>query len=53
MSVYREDKPLDDEDRFTYEDARIIKKLLAAKKLTERQKLALRRLFRNYNHMID
>lgn len=53
MSVYREYTPLDEEDRVTVKDEQIIKKLLKTKKLTERQRLAIQRLLRTYNHIMD
>lgn len=53
MSVYREYKPLEDEDRFTFEDSVVLDKLRESDKLTEREKLAIQRLYRTYQYMID
>lgn len=53
MSVYREDKPLENEDRFTFEDSVILKKLRESDKLTDREKLAIQRIYRTYQYMID
>ena len=53
MSVYREYQPLKDEDRFTFEDSLVLDKLRESDKLTEREKLAIQRLYRTYQYMID
>ena len=53
MSVYREEKALTDNDRFTFEDSEILRKLRESDKLTEREKLAVQRLYRTYQHMTD
>lgn len=53
MSEYREEKPLMDDDRFTFEDSMVLKELRKSNKLTEREKLALQRLYRTYQYMVD
>ena len=53
MSVYREDKPLTEDDRFTFEDSRILGELRESDRLTEREKLAIQRLYRTYQYMVD
>lgn len=53
LSVYREDKPLMNEDKFTFEDSQILKSLRESDKLTEREKLAVQRLYRTYQYMVD
>lgn len=53
VSKYREYKPLPDEDKFTFEDSEVIRRLLESKKLTEREKLAVQRLYRTYQYMVD
>lgn len=53
MSVFREDKSLSSDDQFTVVDSHIVRKLLETKKLTERQKLAVRRLLRTYWNSVD
>lgn len=53
MSQFREYEPLPEEDKVTFKDLQIIKKLMNAKKLTETQKMALQRLYRTYMYMID
>lgn len=45
--------PLEKDDRFTIEDERVIKALRESKKLTEREKLAIQRLYRTYQYMTD
>ena len=47
MSVYREEKPLTKDDRFTFEDSQILNKLRESDRLTEREKLAVQRLYRS------
>lgn len=51
MSKYRNDTLFDDKDRFTIEDSHIIKELRKSDKLTDREKLALQRLYRTYDYM--
>ena len=53
MSRYREDKPLENEDRFTFEDSEVLDKLRQSDKLTQREKLAIQRLYRTYQYMTD
>lgn len=53
MSEYREYESLLDEDKFTFKDSKVIRRLLESKKLTERQKLAVQRLYRTYQYMVD
>lgn len=53
LSRYREDKPLMDEDKFTFEDSQILESLRESDKLTEREKLAVQRLYRTYQYMVD
>lgn len=53
MSRFRETKRQDETDRFTFEDSQIIKKLRESDKLTEREKLALQRLYRTYQYISD
>lgn len=37
MSAYREEKPLTEDDRFTFEDSQILKELRESDRLTERE----------------
>ena len=53
MSVYREEKPLDTNDKFTFEDSQVLQKLRESKRLTEREKLAVQRLYRTYQYVVD
>ena len=53
MSVYREEKPLDEEDKFTFTDSQIIQELRQSDRLTEREKLAIQRLYRTYQYGMD
>ena len=53
MSKFRETKSQEEADRFTFEDSQIIKKLRESDKLTEREKLAVQRLYRTYQYMTD
>lgn len=53
LSRYREEKPLENEDKFLFEDSEIIQELRKSDRLTEREKLALQRLYRTYQHMVD
>ena len=52
MSAYREEKPLTEDDRFTFEDSQILKELRESGRLTEREKLAVQRLYRTYQYMV-
>lgn len=53
MSVYREEKPLTEEDRFIFEDSIVLEELRKSDRLTEREKLAIQRLYRTYQYMLD
>ena len=53
MSAYREEKPLTEDDTFTFEDSQILKELRESDRLTEREKLAVQRLYRTYQYMVD
>ena len=53
MSAYREEKPLTEDDIFTFEDSQILKELRESDRLTEREKLAVQRLYRTYQYMVD
>lgn len=53
MSIYREETELEENDKFRFEDAQIIEQLSQSDKLTEREKLALQRLYRTYQYMVD
>lgn len=53
MSVYREEKPLTEDDKFTFKDSQILRELRESDRLTEREKLALQRLYRTYQFMVD
>lgn len=53
MSQFREYKPKSANDDFRFEDGLIIERLLKSKKLTDKQREALRRLLASYNHMRD
>ena len=53
MSAYREEKPLTEDDRFTFEDSQILKELRESDRLTGREKLAVQRLYRTYQYMVD
>lgn len=41
------------EDKFTFEDEQVIKALRESGKLTEKEKLAIQRLYRTYQYMTD
>lgn len=53
MSAYREEKPLTEDDRSTFEDSQILKELRESDRLTEREKPAVQRLYRTYQYMVD
>lgn len=53
MSVYREGHTLTENDKFTFEDSQILNKLRESDRLTEREKLAVQRLYRTYQYMVD
>lgn len=46
-------KTIDKDDRFTFEDSQILNKLRESDRLTEREKLAVQRLYRTYQYMVD
>lgn len=49
MSAYREEKPLTEDDRFTFEDSQILKELRESDRLTERENWQ----FRDYTEHIS
>ena len=53
MSQFREYEPKPAKDDFRFEDSLVIERLLKSKKLTDRQREALRRLLASYNYMCD
>ena len=53
MSQFRGWEPLKKEDTFRVEDSMVIDKLLESKKLTDKQRDALRRLVANFNYIRD
>ena len=53
MSQFREWEPLKDENRFRWEDRMQIERLLKGKKLTDKQREAIRRLLASYDYMRD
>lgn len=53
MSIYREEKPITEDDKFTFEDSQILDKLRESNRITEREKIAIQRLYRTYQYMID
>lgn len=53
MSQFREWEPLKEDNTFRWEDRQVIDRLLRSKKLTERQREALRRLLANFDYMGD
>lgn len=53
MSQFREWEPPKKDNTFRWEDRQVIDRLLKAKKLTERQREALRRLLANFDYMRD
>lgn len=53
MSKYREDVLLLEDDKFGFEDSQILQKLRESDRLTEREKLAVQRLYRTYQYMVD
>lgn len=53
MSKFREYTPKPSGDEFRFEDWKQIKNLLDGKKLTEKQREALRRLLASYEYMIN
>jgi hypothetical protein len=53
MSRFDEWKPKPKEDDFRFEDRMQIEKLLKGKKLTDKQREALRRLLASYDYALD
>lgn len=53
MSQFREWELLKKEDTFRVEDSIVIDKLLDSRKLTDKQRDALRRLVANFNYIQD
>lgn len=53
MSAYREEKPLTEDDRFTFEDSQILKELRESDPIDSKGKLAVQRLYRTYQYMVD
>jgi|GEM_PF-3490936 len=53
MSEFREYHPIKEDERFRFEDKVQLKRLLKTKKLTERQREALRRLLFEYDYACD
>lgn len=53
MSQFREWEPLRTENSFRFEDRMVIDKLSQSKKLTDRQREALRRLLANFDYVRD
>lgn len=47
MSAYREEKPLTEDDRFTFEDSQILKELRESDRLTEREKTGSSEIIQN------
>lgn len=53
MSQFREWTPKPSNDDFRFEDRMQIEKLLKGKKLTDKQREALRRLMASYDYAMD
>lgn len=53
MSQFREATPQSQDTVFRFEDRKYIEKLIQSKKLTDRQREALKRLYSSYNYMKD
>lgn len=53
MSQFREWTPKPKNDEFRFEDRKHIEKLLNGKKLTDKQREALRRLLASYDYALD
>lgn len=53
MSQFREWTPKPETDEFRFEDCKHIEKLLNGKKLTDKQREALRRLLASYDYALD
>lgn len=53
MSQFREWTPLEQKDTFRFEDRRVLDRLLDSKKLTDKQRDALRRLLANFDYIRD
>ena len=52
MSVFREEKPLNDNERVTFEDSKIIKHLMESNKLTQDEKDSIYRLYITYQYLL-
>lgn len=53
MSKFREWEPLKNESVFRFEDRLVIERLLKSKKLTDKQREAIRRLLANFDYARD
>lgn len=53
MSKYRKNTSLLEDDKFSFEDSQIVQKLRESDRLTERERLAIQRLYRTYQYMVD
>ena len=53
MSEFREYEPLKESDMVTFKDLLIISRLLTTKKLSDKQREAIRRLVATYHYMTD
>ena len=53
MSQFREGQPLSKDNEFRWEDRMQIKRLLEGKKLTDKQREAIRRLLATYDYSRD
>lgn len=53
MSRFREWEPLKQDNTFRFEDRMVLERLLKCKKLTERQREAIRRLLANFDYTRD
>lgn len=51
VSKFREYQQISEDDRFTFEDCQIIKELCNSEKLTEREKMAIKRLYITYDNI--
>ena len=53
MSQFREWEPLKQDNKFRWEDRMQIERLLKGKKLTDKQREAIRRLLANFDYAYD
>ena len=53
MSQFRDWEPLKNDDTFRFEDRLVIERLLKSKKLTDKQREAIRRLLANFDYARD